>query len=461
MTDRAKKISELQATTSVANTDKLVVLKDAANSSIASTRSITVSAFVNSVATKITSDIIPSTNNTYSLGNTTHQWKSSYIANTIYLGGYPLTISNGSLRVNNSVISETVFLTPNIAYTGVFNGYPATLGLTKGLSILVTANSFVLETPNKYWLSTRFDTDDYDLSGTQTITFNNIGGIDANFRLGGKSETLLTTVNLGDIVAIDSNFYLRDLPALTTFNANNLVYVRGNFQIDTMDNANTQFNFPNLKTIVGIFYYTYNDTLENTPQFPELETVSDFYIYYNTATQNTMVFDSLRYFDYGTIYQNSGMLAGPEFPALTSMGYFDVNNNNNMIDPPTFPVLETMTSSFYFYNNSSVTTAPATPSLVSCTFIEWYDNASMVNGFDFSSLQNVDGNVNISGCALDQESVDYILTTLAGLDGVNGAIYENRTVNLSGGTNAVPSATGLAAIATLEGRGCTLYYNTP
>ena len=50
MTDRAKKISELTTTTSVANTDKIVVLKDAANSSIASTKAMTVNNFALSIS---------------------------------------------------------------------------------------------------------------------------------------------------------------------------------------------------------------------------------------------------------------------------------------------------------------------------------------------------------------------------------------------------------------------------
>lgn len=50
MTDRAKKISELETTTSVANTDKIVVLKDAANSTIRATKAMTVNNFALSIA---------------------------------------------------------------------------------------------------------------------------------------------------------------------------------------------------------------------------------------------------------------------------------------------------------------------------------------------------------------------------------------------------------------------------
>jgi hypothetical protein len=352
---------------------------------------------------------------------------------------------------------------PNIAYTGVFNGYPATISVTRGQGIFFTNTNTVLETTGKYWWDGEFDTNNYDLSGIETLNFYNLGGIKLDFRLGGKSENFLTDVNLRDIVAIGDDFYIRDLPALDTFSANNLAYVGNNFQIDTMDNANTQFNFPNLKTIINSFYYTYNDTLENTPQFPALETVQNsMYIYFNGATQNTMTFDSLRYVGYLNIYQNDGMLAGPEFPALTSMGGFDMNNNEQMIDPPTFPVLETVTDSFIFYSNDSVTTAPSTPSLVSCSAIQWYDNSLMANGFNFSSLKEVNGNANFSGNALNETTVNYILTTFAGLNGANGTTsYDSKIINVSGGTNAIPSGNGLTAITTLEGRGCTVNYNAP
>jgi hypothetical protein len=61
MTDRAKKISELTTTTSVANTDKIVVLKDAANSSLASTKAMTITNFANSIGPLIRLDLANST----------------------------------------------------------------------------------------------------------------------------------------------------------------------------------------------------------------------------------------------------------------------------------------------------------------------------------------------------------------------------------------------------------------
>lgn len=374
-----------------------------------------------------------------------------------------MTLPNdiGDIQRNGVSVLVPTMLSPNISYTGVFNGYPASLPVTKGQAVFFTGNNYVLETTNKYWLATRFDNNDYDLSGAETIDLNNIGGIMGNFRLGGKGEVLLTDVNLHDITVINDYFYVRDLPALTTFSANNLTYVENYFEIDNMDNVGTQFNFPNLKT-VETFYYIWNDVLENTPQFPALENIKNaIYIYYNSAPQYTFVFDSLRYFGYAGIYQNDGIASGPSFPALTSLDYFDMYSNINLTSPPLFPVLETVLNSFYFYNNGNVTTAPALPSLVSANYMNFTNNTSMVNGFDFSALKHLNGNFTASGCALDETSVDYILTTLAALDGTNGTTsYNNYTISLDGGTNSIPSASGLAAKAVLEGRGCVVYVNS-
>jgi hypothetical protein len=77
-----------------------------------------------------------------------------------------------------------------------------------------------------------------------------------------------------------------------------------------------------------------------------------------------------------------------------------------------------------------------------------------------SGLKVVGGNVSFSGCALNQASVDGVLVSLAALDGTGGTTaYSSKTVTLSGGTNATPSATGLAAKAVLVGRGCTVNNN--
>ena len=53
-------------------------------------------------------NIIPSANSVYSLGSITNQWHHLYVSsNTIYIGGTPLTITNGNLTVGGNVVSGT------------------------------------------------------------------------------------------------------------------------------------------------------------------------------------------------------------------------------------------------------------------------------------------------------------------------------------------------------------------
>ena len=53
--------------------------------------------------TNVSSDIIPSANLVYSLGNATNQWKDLWVSgNTIYIGSVPLTIDNGTLQVDGA-----------------------------------------------------------------------------------------------------------------------------------------------------------------------------------------------------------------------------------------------------------------------------------------------------------------------------------------------------------------------
>jgi hypothetical protein len=75
---------------------------------------------------------------------------------------------------------------------------------------------------------------------------------------------------------------------------------------------------------------------------------------------------------------------------------------------------------------------------------------------DISSLTTVEGTGKISfaGNALTQVAVDAILNQLANV--VNAS---NRLIDLSGGTNSAPSATGATYKATLIANGCTVTTN--
>lgn len=78
----------------------------------------------------------------------------------------------------------------------------------------------------------------------------------------------------------------------------------------------------------------------------------------------------------------------------------------------------------------------------------------------FGALQSAGNDFVLAGAALSQPSVDGLLENLARLDGTGGtSLYANHVVNLTGGMSSPPSAGGLAAAATLTGRGCTVTHN--
>lgn len=70
--------------------------------------------------------------------------------------------------------------------------------------------------------------------------------------------------------------------------------------------------------------------------------------------------------------------------------------------------------------------------------------------------------VYLADCALSSASVTHVLDILISLDGTNGTTEwgAGSTLDISGGTSAVPSAGDLVKIATLEARGATINYNT-
>ena len=107
----------------------------------------------------IVSDVIPAANVTYNLGSSTRQWKDLWLSNsTLYLGGFPVTVSNtGALSVNGSPVtssygnanvstllaafgSNTIVTTGNISSGNISTGR---ITLTNGATIRDTAGDSV------------------------------------------------------------------------------------------------------------------------------------------------------------------------------------------------------------------------------------------------------------------------------------------------------------------------------
>lgn len=76
-----------------------------------------------------------------------------------------------------------------------------------------------------------------------------------------------------------------------------------------------------------------------------------------------------------------------------------------------------------------------------------------------ATLKEFGSSIDLSMTSLTEASVDGLLVRLAALDGTNGTTsYDDKVVDF-GGFCVPPSATGLAAKAVLEARGCTVTVN--
>ena len=415
--------------------------------------------------------------------DTTANWAT---ANSVLAQGEPaIDTTTNSMKIGDGnthwtdlqYIVPPLPLTPNIAYTGTFGGLPEVWRYTASTPRLQYAanGSFRTTGDGLYWLDQNFDDGDYDLSGLTSIHFTNIGGIRGYLDFSAKSEVVLTTLDLGNIAVIDEWCTFAGFSnTLTTFAANNLVDIGGNFEIYGNELVNgPTWHFPSLDRVTGIFYIDYNqNNFANTaaPTFPELTFVGNGISIHNNKYTSWSEFTSLTHmfnnFDFHDNTNNDDELfAAPGAPALEHIQYGNMNiyRNYGMQSIPEFTALTRIDGSMYIWENTELETFPSFPALEYVAGIYAYDNGSMtsLDNVFLPSILNIDGDVQFYGCALDQNTVDSILSKLASLDGTGGkTTFQNRTVLLHQGTNAAPSQTGLDAIATLEGRGCAVSVNS-
>lgn len=105
------------------------------------------------------------------------------------------------------------------------------------------------------------------------------------------------------------------------------------------------------------------------------------------------------------------------------------------------------------YDDSDNLESISIPNLVNFNEIIFESlNLTTVNIGEIGSLKR-GGSVSMIGCALSEETVNYILALLVSLDGNNGTDLFNGDVSLEDGTSAAPTGQGLIDKATLQARG--------
>jgi hypothetical protein len=255
-----------------------------------------------------------------------------------------------------------------------------------------------------------------------------------------------------------SNTIRQPLLTSITFNGEGI----SSLTVPSIYSALTSLSFPNLVVCYGSNSGTVNlSNLSSLVIFSApLLKWCDIFTMTNLASLTTLNVDSL--IRTGNINMNSlTLFTSISFPALKSV--------SGSINISSLPAITSIITPSLEYIGGNVGITLLSVSLTSITLpvikILGSDfnitNCTGLTSFSFGSgLFFVNGNVVLSGCALNQASIDDILVKLAALDGTGGTIiYSNKTVNLSGGTNTTPSAIGLAAKVILVGRGCTVTNN--
>lgn len=198
----------------------------------------------------------------------------------------------------------------------------------------------------------------------------------------------------------------------------------------------TSLTFPNLEGIAGSSYYftlSYSNILNIS--LPVLKASFTGFSITRCSFLENINLNQLEFVTSLSIYNNPSV-STLELPSLKYVQYLlDIDNM------------------------ASITTLDLS-SLVQCAYISIYNNPLLEELTLSESLLGLNYGINANGNALTQSCVDNILVRLAALDGTNGTTsFDNGPVTLNGGTNAAPSAIGLAAKAILEGRGCTVTTN--
>ncbi len=314
-----------------------------------------------------------------------------------------------------------------------------------------------------------------ELPGTNSLNISNLEAILGGLTL---SSTSIRSINFTDLKNITGSITINNCTSLNTFSLPELVEVgifgsipstltslvlpklknAGGFQstwgtLTIVDlpslenvvggitlNSVTTLNVPNLKS-AGTIYLNGLSGIQTLNNFTG-GTIS-FTNSCGSAIANTQTQLNLPAFQKGTVnlqQTNNTTLTTVTLPSLLNATVF-MNNLNALTD-------------FSFANNVNPITLSGATSL-SIT------NCAALTSFSFPTLVASLGNISFSGCALNQTSIDAILVRLSQLDGTAGTTLfgTGRTVNLTGGTNATPSATGLAAKGVLVARGVTVTNN--
>jgi hypothetical protein len=269
------------------------------------------------------------------------------------------------------------------------------------------------------------------------------------------SQDLTSLVTVGGHLNLQDNYVLPSvsLPALTT--------IVGEFAIQGQ-NAMTTLLLSSLQTCVN--FNVFDCPLLTELELPALTSVGPdgtgaALSIHSNAVMTSFSAPLLTSFATANIYENT-LMQTFDLSGLVTIEDLLVHDNPAIMSLD-FPALTDITDFFAFHDN------PAASSIAFPVIQNIAGDFESTGGTDAlrsitlgASLLTITGNVVFASCALTEASVDGVLVRLAALDGTAGTTsFDGKTVTLTG-TSSPPSAVGLAAKVTLEGRGNTVTVNS-
>lgn len=237
-----------------------------------------------------------------------------------------------------------------------------------------------------------------------------------------NAKVIITTANDGTISGT--------FAALTDLDLSAVELIDGEFRITA--NSLTSLDLGSLTTAHGALGFRVNGATSI-----DLSALEEIVFGNFTATFNALTTLDLSSFRKGDL--------GFSADLLTSIDVSAYEDDNDLGVTFYAPALTSFSMPAIKYLRGGVFLNNCVPSLTTFSM-----GAGLLESNDF----------NMTGSAMNAASVNGILVRLAALDGTGGTVlFENKTVDLSGGTAASPSGAGLTAKATLEGRGNTVTVN--
>lgn len=387
-------------------------------------------------------------NDIYSLSYQSYFVFNSFYQNLLCMAYSASGISLATINFGN-VQALTSSFTPNFALLTSIS-FPSLLFSLAGGITLNTPSLTTFSAPNLMFLSASFTLTNTALTTLSLPSYTGTGN-----SLVFTASASLATISLPVLRIVFG--ISGTLPALTTFTLTSL-QVMGSYTLTA--NALTTLDLP---ALLSIGSSTYSFTANFAPAGTSLATINMPLLTQvngtfspTLAALTTLTLTNLQSVT-GAFGLTAASLTTLSMPALTTLGagFSPVCAAATTV---TLTLLSSITGAVAASFASLATLS--LPALTTVTSTFTITAANLVTFSMNTGLLNIGGNFTMTGMKLNQASVDGILVRLAALDGTGGTTsYNNRTVNLSGGTSSAPSATGLTAKATLQARGCTVTTN--